>query len=234
MPAAEDVERQIAVAVVVAVEEAAFLMAVQRIVGRIEIEHDLFGRFAMRIEKQIDQQPLDQGRLVRDPTIAVDHGRAELQPVQRALARQGRTPAVPRLQSTKHHAHDRIVPPPIVIDQVFVAECHAQHPLADQGREVVHDPIAGTAVGEACSEPLDQPDRPIRRPEQQSPRIRRDRPTGEIRHHPPPIDGCKSHRVRATLCRHRGALLRRFKSLSQTHFPTFRTPMHSHLVRNPG
>ena len=110
MPAAEDVERQIAVAVVVAVEKAAFLMAVQRIVGRIEIEHDRLGGFAVRIEKRVDQRPLDQGRRVRDPTIAVDHGRAELQPVQRALARQGRTPAVPRLQSTEHHAHDRIVP----------------------------------------------------------------------------------------------------------------------------
>ena len=45
MSATEDVERQIAVTVVVvAVKEAAFLMAVQRIVGRVEIEHDLARR----------------------------------------------------------------------------------------------------------------------------------------------------------------------------------------------
>ena len=37
----EDVERQIAVAVVIAVEEAAFLMPVQRVVRRIEVENDL-------------------------------------------------------------------------------------------------------------------------------------------------------------------------------------------------
>ena len=43
MAAAEDIERQIAIAVVVAVEEAAFLMAMQRIVGGIEIEDDLRG-----------------------------------------------------------------------------------------------------------------------------------------------------------------------------------------------
>ena len=42
--AAEHVQRQVAVAVVVAVEEAALLVAVQRIVGRIQIEDDLFGR----------------------------------------------------------------------------------------------------------------------------------------------------------------------------------------------
>ena len=46
MAAAEDVERQVAVAVVIAVEEPAFLVAVQRIVGGIEIEDDLLGRLA--------------------------------------------------------------------------------------------------------------------------------------------------------------------------------------------
>ena len=59
VPAAEDVERQIAVAVVVAVEEPAFLMPVQRIVGGIEIERDLRRGFGVGIEKQIDEQRLD-------------------------------------------------------------------------------------------------------------------------------------------------------------------------------
>jgi hypothetical protein len=44
VPVAEDVERQVAVAVVVAVEEPPFLVAVQRVVGGVEIDHDLFGR----------------------------------------------------------------------------------------------------------------------------------------------------------------------------------------------
>ena len=44
MPAAEDVERQIAVAVVVAVEEAAFLMPVQGVIGSVEVEDDLLRR----------------------------------------------------------------------------------------------------------------------------------------------------------------------------------------------
>ena len=41
VPAAEDVERQVAVAVVVAVEEAALLVPVQRNVGGVEVEDDL-------------------------------------------------------------------------------------------------------------------------------------------------------------------------------------------------
>ena len=57
MPAAEDVERQIAVAVVIAVEEAPLLMPVQRIVGGVEIEDDLLRRRAVRLEEEIDEQP---------------------------------------------------------------------------------------------------------------------------------------------------------------------------------
>ena len=57
MPAAEHVQRQVAIAVVVAVEEPAFLMAVQRIVGGIEIENDLRRRRLVRIEEQVDEQP---------------------------------------------------------------------------------------------------------------------------------------------------------------------------------
>lgn len=44
VPAAEDVERQVAIAVVVTVEEAALVMAVDRIIGRVEIKDDLLRR----------------------------------------------------------------------------------------------------------------------------------------------------------------------------------------------
>ena len=43
MPAAEHVKRQVAVAIIVAVEEAAFLIAVQRVVRGVEVEDDLLG-----------------------------------------------------------------------------------------------------------------------------------------------------------------------------------------------
>jgi hypothetical protein len=41
--AAEDVERQIAVAVIIAKKEPALLMAVQRVIGGIQIEKICFG-----------------------------------------------------------------------------------------------------------------------------------------------------------------------------------------------
>jgi hypothetical protein len=88
--AAEDVEREIAEAVVVAVEEPAFLMAVDRIIGGIEVEYDLLRRTAVRIEKQIDKQRLDGGGIVTDLVIARRRGLAQFEAVERALASQRR------------------------------------------------------------------------------------------------------------------------------------------------
>jgi hypothetical protein len=52
MAATEHVERQIAVAVVVTVEEPPFLLAVQRIIGRIKVKNDLPRRALMGLHKQ--------------------------------------------------------------------------------------------------------------------------------------------------------------------------------------
>src|SRR5512132_2508290 len=71
MSATEDVERQIAVTVVVAVKEAAFLMAVQRVIGRVEIEHDRARRHGMGVEEQIHEQALDRLPIVPDLVIAL-------------------------------------------------------------------------------------------------------------------------------------------------------------------
>lgn len=65
MPAAENVERQMAIAIVIAVEEAAFLMAMQRVIGRVEVDDDLALRFGVSIEKQRDEETLDRGAVDR-------------------------------------------------------------------------------------------------------------------------------------------------------------------------
>src|SRR5258708_15933570 len=48
--AAEDVERQIAIVVVVAVEEPSFLVAVQRQVRSVHVQDDLTGSLPVRLE----------------------------------------------------------------------------------------------------------------------------------------------------------------------------------------
>jgi hypothetical protein len=55
MLAAEDVQRQIAVTSVVAVEERALLVAVQRIIGGIEIQSDPPRQLVVGLEEQIHQ-----------------------------------------------------------------------------------------------------------------------------------------------------------------------------------
>ena len=69
--AAEDVERQVAVAVVIAVEEAAFLMAVQRVVGGVQVEDQPLRGLPVGVEKEIDEEPLDRACVVADAAVAM-------------------------------------------------------------------------------------------------------------------------------------------------------------------
>ena len=125
MPPAEHVKRKVAVAVVVAVKEAAFLIPVQRIVGRVEIEHDLARRFLMRVEKQVDEQPLDRRRVMADLVIArrLARPRRMLQTVQRALARQRRRLIGRGIELAEQHAQNRIAAKLIVVVEVLKTRC---------------------------------------------------------------------------------------------------------------
>ena len=59
---AEDVQRQIAVAAVIAVEETTLLVTVQRIIGGIQVQPDLARWLAVRFDEQIDQQTVERVR----------------------------------------------------------------------------------------------------------------------------------------------------------------------------
>ncbi len=67
-------------------KEAAFLMAMQPVVGRIEVEHDLPGRRAMRLEEEVDKQGFDRHRLMADFVIAGRDLTRQFEPVERRLA----------------------------------------------------------------------------------------------------------------------------------------------------
>ena len=55
-----------AVAVIIAVEEPALLLPVQRVVRRIQVQDDLRRRLGVRVEEQIDEQRLDRRRVMAD------------------------------------------------------------------------------------------------------------------------------------------------------------------------
>jgi hypothetical protein len=203
MQAAEDIQRQIAVAVVIAVKEAAFLMPVQRIVGGVEVENDLLWRISVRREKQIDKQRLDLCRIPGNPVVAGLFRSAQLQPVERRFAGQRRAIPAPRRQLAGQYRQRRIVAQLVVIDQILITQRNAEYALPDQRPHLVLDQRRRAAIGKTRREPLDQADRPIRRPQQQGPRVRSHPAAVKPRYHRVPFDGCKSKQIRATLCQHR-------------------------------
>jgi hypothetical protein len=70
MTATEYGERQIAVAVVIAVEKTLLLMPVQWVVGGVEVESDLRWRRRMGVAEQLDKQRFDRCRVIADLVIA--------------------------------------------------------------------------------------------------------------------------------------------------------------------
>jgi hypothetical protein len=198
MTAAEHVERQVAIAVVVAVEKAALLMTVQRVIGGVEIEDDLLGRAVMRLKKQVDQQAFDHRPIVADLVVAGRLGPAQLEPVQRRLARRRRAVLAPGLELAGEDRHHRVMAELIVIDQLLIAERQSEHPLADQRLDLVlNQPTGGEAI--------DETNRPIHRAKQQRAGVRSDASAIESRHHATSFNGFKSKQIRDTVCLHRGA-----------------------------
>ena len=204
MPAAEDVEREITPAVVVAVEEPALLVAVQGVVGGIEVKNDLLGRRAVRVEKDIDEDMLHRLRIVADLMVAgASLPRRVLQPVDRALPRQRRAILALRLQLVGEQRQHRITAKDIVVVDVLVAQRDRDEALADQRRQRVDHLVRVAMVGKACCHPPDQPDRPVGLAQQHRSGIRRHCPAVERRHHSPAIEGFEFELSRATLCLHR-------------------------------
>ena len=117
-------------------------MTVQRVVGRVEVEHDLFGRRPVRLDKRVDQQRI-QRFAARDHFLVPVAGRRlglpQLQTVQRARHRRRMTaaalthpsfpPHVFALQRQRQHA---VVAKPVVIVEILVAQSQPIHPLPNE------------------------------------------------------------------------------------------------------
>jgi hypothetical protein len=157
-----------------------------------------------------------------------------LKPVERALARQRRQTGPPRLDPSKCCAESGVAEQVVMVDEVLIAERDAEHALPDQRRHLVRDAPRRPAVAEAGGEAVDKPDGPVGRAQKQRARIRGDRATAEIRHHGASIDACKAHRLRATLCRHRGLTVCRRKCLFALTLYRSAAPMRQTLVRHAG
>jgi hypothetical protein len=216
------------------VKEATFLMAVQRVIGGVEIEDDLLGRRRVRFEEQVDEQAFDRRAVVADLVVARRLGGRVLETVQGALAGERRAVRAPGGELAGERRQNRIVAQLIVVVQILIAERDAEHPLRRHRLDAVLDLRLVAAILEAAGEAPDQPDRSVGGAEQQRAGIGGDLAAVERSHHLAPFDDFITKQVAATLCRHRGAPLHRVKSLSQKNYRRFRAPMHLLAVRNPG
>jgi hypothetical protein len=163
--AAEDVQRQVAVALVIAVEEASQLMAVGRVVGGIEVEHDPFGRTLVGLEEEGHEEAFDvagaAGDLLVSAVLAGADG-GQFEAVERALAGQRLAPvplASPGLARGVGLADDGgeqgIAPQVVVVVEALVAQRQGVNPLGDQVGDGVLDEVRVAMVGETGGELMD-------------------------------------------------------------------------------
>jgi hypothetical protein len=80
------------------------------------------------------------------------------------------------------------------------------------------DQVCAPFVVKARRKPIHQSDRPIRRAQKQSPRIRCHQTGIKRGFHSPPFNGSKIEPFRATLCLHRGSFRISSKSLQHNDF----------------
>jgi hypothetical protein len=166
--------------------------------------------------------------------VAARLRRCVLEPVERALAGERCAAFTLRLELAGQGCQHRVEAQLIVIDQILVAERDTEHALRHHRLDRVLDLRLVTTVVEAGRESGHQADRSIGRAEQQRARVRADLSAVEGSDHLAALDRFITEQVAATLCRHRGAPLRRVKSLSQKNYRRFRAPMHLLPVRNSG
>ena len=192
-----------------------------------------FGRLGVRLQEQIDEQRLDRRRIVADPVIARCLGPAQFQPVQRRLAGHRRTVAAPGFQLAGQHRHHRVVA------QLSRGRSDPRSPARCRTRagQPACPPRARSArtarPSEAGSKPIHQPNRPVRRSQQQRTGVRRDPPAVEAA-----TTGGRSQVQIQTAPRYTlsasGLSSDRESRCSQNNSLQFGAPMHLPSVRYPG
>jgi hypothetical protein len=116
VPAAEDVKRQVAVAIIIAVKKPALLVPVQRVVGGIKIENDLPRRTHLGLDKQIDQQIFDRLRVVPDLVIGHWLRLAQFEPVECRFASHRSAVLAPRFKLAGQHRHDWVMAQIVMVE----------------------------------------------------------------------------------------------------------------------
>ena len=207
------IQRQVAIALVVAVEEPPLLGTVQRIVRGVQVQPHRLRRPPVRLQEQLHQQPVQRLPVGHDlavtPALLVRLRLPQLQPVQRARPGQG-MPPIPRpsplqtgrVRLARRQRQQRIRPQPVVVVQILVPQRQPVHPLRHQLLHAVFDPPALAPVCETRRDPARQIQPKVRLPQQKGSAVARQMPGVESRHHLATSEWMKWKLCRGTLCRH--------------------------------
>jgi ATP-binding cassette, subfamily B, bacterial len=100
------------------VKEPPLLLAMERVIGRVEVEDDLLRWPLVRLQEQIDQQVGERRRVVTDLVIAIIRPqRGVLEPVERALAAERGAVRALRLELLGKQREHRIVAQLVVVGE---------------------------------------------------------------------------------------------------------------------
>ena len=194
---------------VIAVEETPLLTAVHRVVGGVDVQNDPTRRPPLRPKEALHQQPVDRLGPVGDLVVArVPITRKTLQAVQRALARKGRAPLAPRGRKlAREDLEHRVKAQPLVVVEVLMAKRQGVHPLVQQRPQLMLHPPRVPAVLKAGGQAGDELHAPLGLAQQESARIRGDRPAVGSGRHVAATQALKLHPFWDTLCTRQVGLL---------------------------
>jgi hypothetical protein len=166
MIATENVQRQIAVAVVVTMKEGAELIAVHREIGGIDIENDARRRQRVLLQEYLNEELLHAVEVGDDllvATIFVGTHRRKFETVEGAFAGQGlaaialaQAVVAERIFLADQKRQQRIVPQLVMIVEVFIAKAQAEDALFDEIDQRVLGAVRIAIVGEASGKLLDE------------------------------------------------------------------------------
>ena|GEM_PF-2713319 len=138
---------------------AAILIAVNQVIGGVEVEHQLFRRHLERSDELVNEDALHGYRGLAISTV--------LEPAQRRTKGRCTILADRSLQR-------QIVAQPIVIVQVFVALAQTEHPLPQQLFGAVLHQTRVARIGQHIGHRFQQSESPLNLPQQQQASIRSD------------------------------------------------------------
>ena len=205
--AAEDIQRPIAIRIVVAVEKAPFLIPLQWPIGRVHIQHHLLGSLLLGFQKHLHPKFVHTVLPIGDLLVPILCPCAQFHPVQRALARQRLLQLLPARQNTQY----RISPQLLVSVPILLAQRQTINPLREHLQNRMLHLLLIPPVQKTICQSRQQIHPPVNLAQEESAAVGADRAAVKTGHDLARTAGFKPKTELVTLCRSKAV-----SSLAQT------------------